>query len=291
MLQLPASWRLSAVTVFAFEVFYFVKNVNFSVPGHLFVTTGTGSFTVLSFEREKSFGVVETAGRDKGFRVMAAAAVTESITVELAGMNIGMTGGACARKTSELMVSGLVRVPEMAGTAGCPGVSSFQEIACDVVVKGYRGPSGFLMAGTAILPGIVLFPDLSQVDIVMAIHTPGTQRAEPPGCIVGGRVFQVTGDARGCQVSSLQWEGATVVPFNRIIEGGKPLGGMAFGAIGRDARPCKLTPVIVGVAVVATAESRPPAGFPGMTLVAGHLAVATFQTEPGQFMVELVAVL
>ena len=122
----------------------------------------------------------------------------------------------------------------------CP----FQFVAGKGMFETDLPPAGVLMAGPAILSGIIFFVQVLCMDILVAIITLDPDLPEFPA--IG---FPVAVKAGYGQVGSSQGKGCLLVAFNGIKGGGEPVLCVTLGAIGLPAIRKELLTVIVLVAV------------------------------------------
>lgn len=183
-----------------------------------------------------------------------------------------------------MQLATLIR-PEMTCTAGLVLMSTLQFIFRFIVVKTDITPTRFGMAAFTGFLRVIFFVDVRLMNIFMAIYTTVSDICEFPALL---RIFFMTGKTRCCQVGSVEFEVARIVPFDGIGRLVETKNSMAIGAIGHNTRFLKISLVIIGVAIGATACPNGIGVVGFMTFFAINIPVFAFQFIIGFIMIESV---
>jgi hypothetical protein len=135
------------MTIFAFELLYFIKNIRRPVLLNRFVTSGARHIPVLAIQGEACLLVVKQTGGPEGILPVASVAGGKPVQFKLPGVDVAVALTAIGRQVMELLnlLSCLV-FSEMAGPAGRPCVSTCQVEPGRVVIEPYLTPATFVVA-------------------------------------------------------------------------------------------------------------------------------------------------
>lgn len=271
------------MTVYAFEIGYFIQYIIFFAGFHLLMAFVTGHIDMFPVKRELCEVVIEFTGFPV-IKTVATITIRNAVFLKLAHMHVLVAIGAGSAKTGKLLFDGPVTLGfEMAVPAGLLLMHPHEGELCPVMIEHYIMPAFSRMAYSAVFPGIIFFIKIRIVDIFMAIMATDPNAPEIPP--VGFFMADKTGGGNMC---SLKGENALVVLFNGIGEQVKTPRIMAGGTVRANTVFLKLSVMIILMAIGTTVMFQRIRQGCFVARFAGYCFMLVFKFISSFIMIEIV---